>query len=789
MNNFNPLAVPLEELCGHWTMFNTLGVQIKPRGKIEHDWNEYYEYIKADNTEKKNKTVNFIKYFAFLANPKTRRSTKGYESQKDKAYKRSQALSLSGRDIGDIPEVKNPERKAACERDLRLFCETYFPHVFYFGWSPDHLKVIEKIENAVLYGGLFALAMPRGSGKSTLCEISAQWAVVYGHRDFVTLVGATETAALEMMESIKTEFESNELLAEDFPEICYPIVQLEGIANRCAGQLSNGVRTRITWSGKELVLPTIEGSKASGRIITVAGITGRIRGMKFKRSDGCIVRPELVIVDDPQTTESANSIEQTRKRLRILGSDVLGLAGPGKKISGLMPCTVIRNGDMADQILDKGKHPEWNGERMKLLYSEPENIKLWEEYSEIRADALREDGNIQRATEFYLANREEMDKGAKAAWDSRFNPDEASAIQYAMNLKLTDELSFQAEYQNEPMAEDTAEDTLMSVEEICNQLNGLKKGVVPLECVRLTMFIDVQKTLLYYCVCAWADNFTGAVIDYGAWPDQGRHNFTLAEANPTIQHKFPKAGFEGQIYNALKALVDAKMATPYVREDGAEFRIERALIDANWGMSTDTIYQFCRQTEFSGIIMPGHGRYIGASSRPMTDYKKKRGERLGFNWFMPAIAGKRAIRHVVFDTNFWKSFIHSRLGVAMGDAGNLSLYGRNALHHQIFAEHLTAEYRIKTEGLGRTVDEWKLRPERGDNHWLDCLAGCAVCASMLGSELPEQYHLARSKEKKHLSEIQKNKGIELKDEIINPLPPVQEKKRLRLSDIQRQKGY
>jgi hypothetical protein len=511
--------------------------------------------------------------------------------------------------------------------------------------------------------------------------------------------------------------------------------------------------------------------------------------MKFKRSDGRSVRPELVILDDPQTTESANSIDQTKKRLRILSSDILGLAGPGKKISGLMPCTVIRNGDMADQILDKGKHPEWNGERMKMLYSEPENVKLWEEYSEILADSLRGGNGIKEATDFYLANRSEMDKGAIVAWSELYNPDEASAIQHAMNLKLTDELSFQAEYQNEPMAEDTAEDILMSVEEICGQLNGLEKGVVPLECVRVTMFVDVQKTLLYYCVCAWADNFTGAVIDYGAWPDQGRQRFTLAEANPTIQKKFPQAGLEGQLYKALESLFSEKMTTPYVREDGAEFRIERALIDANWGMSTDTVYQFCRQTEFAGIVMPGHGRYIGASSRPMTEYKKKRGERLGFNWFMPAIAGKRAIRHVVFDTNFWKSFIHSRLGVTMGDAGNLSLYGRNALHHLTFAEHLTAEYRIKTEGLGRTVDEWKLRPERSDNHWLDCVAGCAVCASMLGSELPEQYHLTKSKEKKHLSEIQKNKGIELKDEIINPLPPVQEKKRLRLSDIQRQKGY
>ena len=35
------------------------------------------------------------------------------------------------------------------------------------------------------------------------------------------------------------------------------------------------------------------------------------------------------------------------------------------------------------------------------------------------------------------------------------------------------------------------------------------------------------------------------------------------------------------------------------------------------------------------------------------------------------------------------------------------------------------------------MDEWKLKPERSDNHWLDCAAGCAVCASMLGATLPE----------------------------------------------------
>jgi hypothetical protein len=42
---------------------------------------------------------------------------------------------------------------------------------------------------------------------------------------------------------------------------------------------------------------------------------------------------------------------------------------------------------------------------------------------------------------------------------------------------------------------------------------------------------------------------------------------------------------------------------------------------------------------------------------------------------------------------------------------------------------------VKTEGRGRTVDEWKLRPERGDNHWFDCLVGAAVAASLQGAAL------------------------------------------------------
>jgi len=36
---------------------------------------------------------------------------------------------------------------------------------------------------------------------------------------------------------------------------------------------------------------------ASGAIIKVAGITGRICGMKYKRADGQTVRPSLAVLD------------------------------------------------------------------------------------------------------------------------------------------------------------------------------------------------------------------------------------------------------------------------------------------------------------------------------------------------------------------------------------------------------------------------------------------------------------------------------------------------------------
>lgn len=677
-----------------------------------------------------------------------KRAIPQYEAVRKRAAEVSRLRSLAGRDIGELPAVKDPARKAKCERDFRLFCETYLPETFNLAWSPDHLRIIAKMQRVVLDGGLFAMATPRGSGKTSLCEAAALWAAVYGHRSFVAIISAEGGASVETMDSLKMELETNDLLLDDFPEVAFPVRAIDGIAQRANGQLYNGEHTHMDWKEKTVVLPTIPGSRASGAIIRVAGITGRIRGMKHKRRDGGAARPDLVILDDPQTDESARSESQCRYRLGIVTGAVLGLAGPGKKIAGFMPCTVVAPADMADQVLDRDAHPEWQGERTKMVYAFPKNTKLWAQYGRIRAEDLKAEKGLARATAFYAKHRKSMDAGAKVAWPARFNHDEISALQNAMNLKLRDEVAFFAEYQNEPMSL-LGEETALKPDAIAAKVNGLARALVPIGCDRATAFIDVQEKLLYWLVAAWGEEFTGAVIDYGAFPDQGRAYFTLRDARRSLAHHAPRTGLEGRIYAGLEAVAARLLGGEWRRDDGAMMRVERCLIDANWGASTEVVYQFCRQSAHAAVLMPSHGRGVGAANKPFSEYRRVRGERIGHNWRIPSVRGRRAVRHVIYDANYWKSFIHARLAVAMGDSGCLSIFGRKPLAHRLLADHLTAEYCVRTTARGRTVDEWKIKPSRPDNHWLDCLAGAAVAASIAGVTM--RTHTAPTRKRRRVS--------------------------------------
>ena len=134
-------------------------------------------------------------------------------------------------------------------------------------------------------------------------------------------------------------------------------------------------------------------------------------------------------------------------------------------------------------------------------------------------------------------------------------------------------------------------------------------------------------------------------------------------------------------------------------------------------------------------------------------YQRRPGWTLGDHWYVPNVRGTSEFPHVCVDVNHWKSFVHGRLAIALGDPGAMTLFGKSSAEHQLFAEHVAnSETWTLTMGHGRYVQEWKAKPTRPDNHWFDCLVGCAAAASHSGLRLPGCEAAGRSPRKRYTQE-------------------------------------
>lgn len=646
-----------------------------------------------------------------------------YERNKVSAARISAEKSHAGADIAPLPEVADPARKAACEFDLERFLKTYFPKRFPLAFSPTHKRVIQKIQRAVLGGGgTLAYGMRRGGGKTQLATGAAVWALVYGHKRYVVLIGATEAASDQIMGDLKGRFaDANAYpdLHADFPEVCYPVASLEGITQKAKKQHIGGAQTHIEWTQDHIRLPIVEGSRCPHSIIQVASMTGAIRGKYFNAPDGSVLRPDLALVDDPQTRESAKSPTQTDSRIQIVQADVRGLGGD-QGITVVMPCTIIYENDLADQMLSRDRYPEWQGEKAAMVNAFPTNEKLWEEYFKTKDQDYRSDGDGSKATAFYLANREQLDAGAVLDWPERFDPPFASGVEQAMHLRHYNPEGFASEYQNKPMVPAGVDaGGRLTAEALRERTNHLDRWELPPSATRITAGIDVQKRVIFWAVCAWGEDFGGAVIDWGVYPKQKTNLFRAADPRPSLEDTYPQMDDMARIHAGLKWVTDYLLSQDH--------RPERILIDSgNW---TSEINQFCRFSPHRSALIASKG-YGGGLTRPLGSYKVE-GQRKGPYWVVnPLTEGKRQ-RNLVFDTHYWKSFLRNRLKTAAGSAGCLWLPGGD---NEGLISHLTAEQATsKTNNNNqRTIEEWGMKPGRSENHWWDCLVMATVAASELG---------------------------------------------------------
>lgn len=688
-----------------------------------------------------------------------------YEAHKRRNTARANAVAAAGRDIGPLPKVKNPARKRAAGKSLSKFGATYFKEAVSVKLSQAHVRMIERIESAVLRGELYSMALPRGSGKSTWCKIAILWAVLYGHHRYVVLLAASADVANERLTEIKTMLETNELLYADFPEAVHPIRKLENVIHRQKGQTLDHRPTRLEFSGDKLVLAEIPKKQCSGAVISTCGLRGGdIRGQTHTLADGTILRPTLFLGDDIQTRESAASPSQCRMRLRVVRSDVMRMAGPLAKMAGLMALTIIYPDDVADQLTNRDLHPEWHGTRVAMMTSEPKNIELWHKYHEVKKAEQRAERDNAESNAFYAANRAAMDDGCTVYWQERITPGCLSAIQSAMDIFLEDPDGFAAECQNQPKAR-TEQVHPLTKEDIVSRKNGLPRAAVPANAANLVAHVDVQGDLLYYAVLASAKDATPVVVDYGSFPEQPSRDFTLATARNRLSDRYPGLGEEQRILRGLEDVLTDLLAREY-RQDGTGNQVPLTFIgvDANYGVSTELVYMLARREAFKDRVYPMHGRFFGAVTRPMAEQRVHKGDRRGDHWKIPARSKERPQPYVVFDTNYWKKYMTERVQTELGEAGAFTMYGGPRDNHNTFADHVLSEIPVEVVSGGRTVYEFRLLPNR-DNHWFDNVVSCLVLCSMAGCALPSTPtgHVVSRIDKKpkiSLQELQRQKKHE-----------------------------
>lgn len=659
-----------------------------------------------------------------------------YEQHKQRANKRQRAQTAAGQDIGPIPPCEDPERRERCRLDLKQFMLDYLPDSFGLGFSSDHEIAIAKMQSAILHGEKFALAMPRGSGKTTLTIAAVLWALLYGYRHYVLLIGATKPLALKLLKVLKTRLQYSEHLVADFPEICLPCQMLGNQANKAGGQKSSGAPTHIVWEKETICLPIVADSEgniqpSAGAVVECTGITGAVRGRQQPMPSGEIRRPDMAVIDDPQTKRSAKSASQVADRLEIIDQDVLGLPGPKDTFAAFVLCTVIRPDDVADQLLNQDEHPEWQGERIRAVRRMPDNMALWQECWEVECEGMRS-GRKQAGNEFYKANRAELDAGCEVYWDDRYDTSRVSAIQHWMYFFLRSVDAFNAEAQQEPTPPLDSVDTRLSEDELILKQHHTAPHIAPAYADKLTAFIDVGDKLLWWCRVAWrSEHGTGYVIDYGTWPEQRLRHFRSHDSGLfTLGMKYKGRGIEAAIKAGVRDCL-AHLMLPIRREDGAELTPSRILVDGS-----DNTQHVKDAVATSGISAAwvSFGRYFGASATPLGDANRgKPGLKRGDNWqskFEKNTEG-RGVQTLTFDTNHWKTWTDSRLDTSIDEIGSLSLPKLRPESHTTFAKHCRAEKRtfVFAPKTGRSVWEYRNPPDKPDNHWWDALVGNSVAAS------------------------------------------------------------
>jgi hypothetical protein len=497
-----------------------------------------------------------------------------------------------------------------------------------------------------------------------------------------------------------------------------------------------GKKTGVRWLADRIVMPTVPGSRCSGSVIVTAGIEGAINGLQHTKLDGRVIRPDICFVDDPQTLSSAMSPVKSKKRIDVLHQSIRGLAGPRRGISIIMACTKMYENDLACQILDNKKYPQWTTHTFKMMHSFPEDMKLWDEYWNIRTSPAGGPGQSKvNALEFYKMHRSEMDVGASMYWNERYRDDEKEInnIQNMMNLYYENSHVFWSEYQNEPQGEGTNIFRMAPrhhVESLC--VEDIE-GTIPNSTVLVVAHIDIHKNIHYGTASAFAEDLTMRKCWHGTFPNQGRLHFEQRKPPNPI----PSQELDSPIVDELVTAIRFFARVKWLKHNGKKLATTIITIDARW--EPRLVLTAMVNSGYDNICVPYMGMPVMPDKKPFKEYRLDPGNTKGDYWLFDRNSEYK-VPIIKVDVNAMKERLHTMLLIESGKVGSVSFGGgppktaRSVHWNSLLIDHLFSKEPVFIEGKQslRTKLCFVDKDGRPDDHYFDCLVANLTMADVYG---------------------------------------------------------
>lgn len=260
-------------------------------------------------------------------------------------------------------------------------------------------------------------SVPRGHAKSAyLSNVFPVHEIVFKARHYILIVSETEGMSQKFVEWVGDQLKFNKKLREDFGELLSPN-KMANIEDNQGGFVTfNNVKVQSASIGKQL------------------------RGARHGA-----FRPDLVILDDLESSKNTNTRELREKNLHWFNSVIMPI-GDITRTAYIYMGTLVHGQGLLPHVIQRS---DFNSKIYSAIVSEPDRLDLWEQYENILRD-VENPNRADDANAFYFENQEAMDKGARTLWNSRFPYKDLINIKVNVGSK-----AFASEYLNKPSDDDS----------------------------------------------------------------------------------------------------------------------------------------------------------------------------------------------------------------------------------------------------------------------------------------------------------------------------------------------